>query len=87
LRSRELFGRKLGEMQYWQYKLAERATELQAARSMYQKAAIRLDRGDSSGDPEASMAKSFATRLANDLARDALDTPRLRFRTAGRRYW
>ncbi|MFE6926038.1 acyl-CoA dehydrogenase family protein [Nocardia sp. NPDC057663] len=72
LRSRELFGRKLGEMQYWQFKLAERATELEAARAMYQKAAVRLDRGDRSGEPEASMAKSFATRLANDLARDAL---------------
>ncbi|MBN9635802.1 MAG: acyl-CoA dehydrogenase family protein [Actinobacteria bacterium] len=72
LRSRELFGRKLGEMQYWQYKLAERATELESARSMYQKAAVRLDRGDRSGEPEASMAKSYATRLANDLARDAL---------------
>jgi alkylation response protein AidB-like acyl-CoA dehydrogenase len=72
LRSRELFGRKLGEMQYWQYKLAERATELEAARSMYQKAAVRLDRGDRSGEPEASMAKSYATRLANDIARDAL---------------
>lgn len=31
-----------------------------------------LDRGDPSGEPEASMAKSFATTLANDLARDAL---------------
>jgi alkylation response protein AidB-like acyl-CoA dehydrogenase len=72
LRSRTLFGKKLGEMQYWQYRLAERATELEAARSMYQKAAVRLDRGDRSGEPEASMAKSFATRLANDLARDAL---------------
>jgi len=72
LRSRELFGRKLGEMQYWQYKLAARATELEAARSMYQKAAVRLDRGDRSGEPEASMAKSYATRLANDLARDTL---------------
>src|SRR5580765_6782999 len=72
LRSRTLFGKKLGEMQYWQYRLAERATELEAARSMYQKAAIRLDRGDRSGEPEASMAKSFATGLANDLARDAL---------------
>ena len=39
---------------------------------MYQKAAVRLDRGDRSGEPEASMAKSFATKLANDLARDAI---------------
>ena len=59
-------------MQHWQYRLAEHATELEAARRIYQKAAMRMDRGDRSGEPEASMAKSFATRLANDVARDAL---------------
>ena len=72
LRSRTLFGKKLGEMQHWQYRFAEHATHLEAARSMYQKAAMRLDQGERSGEPEASMAKSFATKLANDLARDAL---------------
>jgi alkylation response protein AidB-like acyl-CoA dehydrogenase len=72
LRTREVFGRKLGEMQHWQYRLADHATHLEAARAMYQKAAVRLDRGDGSGEPEASMAKVFATRLANDVARDAL---------------
>ncbi|GAY15814.1 acyl-CoA dehydrogenase family protein [Mycobacterium sp. shizuoka-1] len=72
VRTRELFGKKLGEMQHWQYRLAEHATHLEAARAMYQKAAVRLDRGDPSGEPEASMAKTFATRLANDIARDAL---------------
>jgi alkylation response protein AidB-like acyl-CoA dehydrogenase len=72
LRTRELFGAKLGAMQHWQYKLAQHATGIEAARSMYQKAAVRLDRGDRSGEPEASMAKSYATALANDVARDAL---------------
>ncbi len=72
LRTRELFGRKLGEMQHWQFRLAQHATHLEAPRAMYQKAAVRLDQGDRSGEPEASMAKSFATKLANDLARDAL---------------
>jgi alkylation response protein AidB-like acyl-CoA dehydrogenase len=72
LRTREVFGRKLGEMQHWQYRLADHATHLEAARAMYQKAAVRLDRGDGSGEPEASMAKVFATKLANDVARDAL---------------
>jgi alkylation response protein AidB-like acyl-CoA dehydrogenase len=72
LGSRTLFGKKLGEMQHWQYTFAEHATHLEAARALYQKAAVRLDRGDRSGEPEASMAKSFATKLANDLARDAL---------------
>lgn len=72
LRTRTLFGKKLGERQHWQYRLADHATHLEAARSMYQKAAVRLDRGDRSGEPEASMAKSFATKLANDVARDAV---------------
>jgi alkylation response protein AidB-like acyl-CoA dehydrogenase len=72
LGKRTLFGRRLGEMQHWQYRLAEHATGLEAARAMYEKAAIRLDRGDRTGEPEASMAKTFATRLANDVARDAL---------------
>ena len=72
VRSRVLFGKRLGEMQHWQYRLADHATHLEAARSLYQKAAVRLDRGDRSGEPEASMAKQFATKLANDLARDAI---------------
>jgi alkylation response protein AidB-like acyl-CoA dehydrogenase len=72
VRSRVLFGKKLGEMQHWQYRLADHATGLEAARSMYQKAAVRMDRGDRSGEPEASMAKQFGTKLANDVARDAV---------------
>lgn len=72
LRTRELFGKKLGAMQHWQFRLAEHAIRLEAARSMYQKAAIRFDQGDLSAEPEGSMAKVYATTLANDLARDAV---------------
>ncbi|WP_354701370.1 putative acyl-CoA dehydrogenase fadE25 [Paraconexibacter sp. AEG42_29] len=72
LRTRTLFGKKLGEMQHWQFRLAEHATNLEAARSMYQKAAVRMDQGDPSGEPVASMAKAFGTKLANDVARDAI---------------
>lgn len=72
LRSRKVFGKPLGAMQHWQYRLAERATELECARSLYQKAALRIDAGESLAEPEASMAKVFATRLAADLARDAI---------------
>lgn len=72
LRERHLFGRPLGAMQHWQFRMAERATEIEAARSLYQKAALRLDLGAKSAEPEASMAKTFATRLAVDLARDAV---------------
>jgi alkylation response protein AidB-like acyl-CoA dehydrogenase len=72
MRTRHVFGKPLGAMQHWQYRLAERATELECARNLYQKAALRVDSGDRHAEPEASMAKSFATRLAADMARDAI---------------
>ncbi|MBJ8346754.1 acyl-CoA/acyl-ACP dehydrogenase [Antrihabitans sp. YC2-6] len=72
LRTRQLFGGPLGKMQYWQFKMAERATEIECARSLYQKAAVRLDRGDRAAEPEAAMAKAFGTRVAVDTVRDAL---------------
>ena len=72
LQTREVFGRPLGAMQHWQFQMAQRATELECARSLYQKAAILLDRGDRTAEPEAAMAKAYGTRLANDLVREAI---------------
>jgi alkylation response protein AidB-like acyl-CoA dehydrogenase len=72
LRSRYLFGKPLGAMQHWQYRLAQRATELDCARTLYQKAALRVDNGEPAPEPEASMAKAYATKLAGDLAREAI---------------
>jgi alkylation response protein AidB-like acyl-CoA dehydrogenase len=72
MRTRHVFGKPLGAMQHWQYRLAERATELECARTLYQKAALRVDGGEGVAEPEASMAKTFATRLAGDVARDAI---------------
>lgn len=72
MRTRILFGKPLGAMQHWQYRLAERATQLECARALYQKAALRIDGGESFAEPEAAMAKIFATRLAADIARDAI---------------
>ncbi len=72
LRTRQVFGGPLGRMQHWQFKLAERATELECARSLYQKAALLLDSGDRTAEPEAAMAKAYSTRLANDLVRDSI---------------
>lgn len=72
LQTREVFGRPLGAMQHWQFVLAQRATEIECARSLYQKAAILLDRGDATAEPEAAMAKAYATRLAGDLVREAI---------------
>ena len=42
------------------------------ARTLYQKAATLLDRGDRNAEPEAAMAKAYGTRLANDLVRGTI---------------
>jgi alkylation response protein AidB-like acyl-CoA dehydrogenase len=72
LRTRHVFGAPLGAMQHWQFTMAQRATEIECARTLYQKAATLLDRGDRSAEPEAAMAKAYGTRLANDLVREAI---------------
>ncbi|MGH3723228.1 MAG: acyl-CoA dehydrogenase family protein [Mycobacterium sp.] len=71
LRHRSTFGAPLGSRQHWQMVMAQHATELECARSLYMKAAIRLDRGQG-GEPEGPMAKVLATRLAVNLTRDAI---------------
>jgi alkylation response protein AidB-like acyl-CoA dehydrogenase len=59
-------------MQHWQFTLARRATEIECARTLYQKAATLLDQGDRTAMPEAAMAKELGTRLANDIVREAI---------------
>lgn len=71
LRTRHVFGGPLGAMQRWQYVMAKHATDIECARSLYQKAALLLDRGQNA-EPEAAMAKAYGTRVANDLVRDAI---------------
>ncbi|KAA0113003.1 acyl-CoA dehydrogenase family protein [Mycolicibacterium sp. P9-22] len=72
LQTRQVFGSPLGAMQHWQFVMAQRATEIECARTLYQKAATLIDRGDRSAEPEAAMAKAYGTRLANDLVREAI---------------
>lgn len=72
LQTRQVFGAPLGAMQHWQFVMAQRATEIECARTLYQKAATLIDRGDRSAEPEAAMAKAYGTRLANDLVREAI---------------
>ncbi len=72
LRSREAFGQKLGAFQHWQFKMAERATELENARNLYLKAAYRMDSGVEFPEPESAMAKFYGTELSVDMARDAI---------------
>lgn len=72
LRERAAFGRRLAEFQHWQFRMADHATRLEAARNLVATAARRMDEGTAFPEPEASMAKAFATELAVDLARDAI---------------
>lgn len=72
LSTREAFGRKLAANQHWQFLMAERATEIENARTLYLKAALRRDAGEIFPEPEASMAKFYGSRLAVDMARDAI---------------
>ena len=69
---RRAFGKRLGEFQHWQFKLAEYATDIETARNLYLKAALRLDSGVPFPEPEAAMAKLRGTALAVDIARDAI---------------
>jgi alkylation response protein AidB-like acyl-CoA dehydrogenase len=60
---RKAFGRNIGEFQALQFKIADMATELEAARLMIYRAADALDRAD----PQASMYSAMGKRLATDL--------------------
>jgi len=72
MKRRTAFGKRLAEFQYWQFRLAEYAARIEAARSLYQKAAYRKDLGVEFPEPEAAMAKFTGTQLAVDMARDAV---------------
>jgi alkylation response protein AidB-like acyl-CoA dehydrogenase len=72
LKSRRAFGKAVAQFQHWQFRLAERATEIENARNLYLKAALRMDAGEAFPEPEAAMAKWYATNLAGEFARDGV---------------
>ncbi len=69
---RKQFGRSLDQFQALQFRMADMATELEAARMMIQKAAWMLDRGDPAATRQAAMAKRFATDAGFDICNQAL---------------
>lgn len=71
MRDRSAFGRKLAEFQHWQFRFAEHAISIESARSLYQKAALKVDSGRVP-EPEASMAKVSGSRVPVDVTRDAI---------------
>jgi alkylation response protein AidB-like acyl-CoA dehydrogenase len=72
MKKREAFGKKLYKFQYWQFRLAERAIQIDNARNLYSKAALRMDQGVEFPEPEAAGAKYYGTACAVDMARDAV---------------
>ena len=72
LTTRKQFGRALSDFQGLQFRLADMATELEAARLMVRQAAAALDAGDPAATRLAAMAKRFATDAGFDVANQAL---------------
>lgn len=69
---RRQFGRPLADFQALQFKLADMATELEAARLMIRNAADALDRGQPRATMLCAMAKRFASDAGFRIANDAL---------------
>jgi len=68
---RKQFGRRLAEFQALQFKLADMATHLVAARQMVRLAACKLDAGSSDAGTYCAMAKRFATDMGFQICLDA----------------
>ena len=72
LETRQQFGRPLRDFQALQFKLADMATDLEAARLMVRRAAAALDAGRPDATRLCAMAKRFATDAGFHIANEAL---------------
>lgn len=72
LESRRQFGQALKAFQGLQWRLADMATDLEAARLMVRRAAHALDQKDPRATQYCAMAKRFATDAGFDVANQAL---------------
>ena len=72
LLQREQFGRKLAEFQALQFRLADMATNLEAARLLIHRAAAALDAGGADATAATAMAKRFATDTGFEVCNQAL---------------
>jgi alkylation response protein AidB-like acyl-CoA dehydrogenase len=69
---REQFGKPLAAFQALQFKLADMATELVAARQLVRLAAFKLDSDDAEKTAYCAMAKRFATDIGFQVCDQAL---------------
>ncbi|MFL5007271.1 MAG: acyl-CoA dehydrogenase family protein [Microvirga sp.] len=72
MRERRAFGQALTEFQALQFRLADMATELEAARLFLYAAAAAYDRDEPDTTMRCAMAKRFATDIGFKVANDAL---------------
>jgi alkylation response protein AidB-like acyl-CoA dehydrogenase len=72
LKDRKAFGRPLADLQALQFRLADMATELEAARTFLWRAACALDAKDKDATQLCAMAKRFVTDVSFDVANQAL---------------
>lgn len=71
-KDRKQFGRCIADFQAAQFKLADMATELQAARALLYNAALKLDAKDHDAPQFCAMAKRFVTDAGFKVANEAL---------------
>ncbi len=69
---REQFGQPIGDFQAIQHKLADMHTRTEAARMLTLKSAWSVDEGGAPDAKLASMAKEYASRVAVDVANEAV---------------
>lgn len=72
VQERRQFGKALADFQALQFKLADMATELVAARQMVRMAAARLDAQHPDASAYCAMAKRFATDIGFEVCNQAL---------------
>ncbi|MEZ0221564.1 isobutyryl-CoA dehydrogenase [Tardiphaga sp. 1201_B9_N1_1] len=72
MKERKAFGKRLDEFQALQFRVADMATELEAARTFLWRAAAALDRKDSDAGVLCAMAKRFGTDIGFEVANEAL---------------
>ena len=72
LHERRAFGRALAEFQALQFRIADMATELEAARLLLRQAAAKVDAKSPDATRAAAMAKSYATDAGFKIVNEAL---------------
>lgn len=72
MKKREIFGKTISQFQYWQFKFADYAAQLENARNLYIKAALIEDKKRPGVQTMCAMAKLIGSALPGDVVRDAI---------------